>query len=396
MNTLTPPNVVHESETQRQYVRARLPSELELDTPEGTRRYPLRDLSGGGMGFDGEGGAFAVGQLCKGRVHLTLNNIALAVPVSFYVRYVDSESGIVGGRFEQLDTSTVATLRRVVSAFLGGELISAGDILHTLSRNNFTSPRPGQINPAAPPRTRFARYRATAQTSFMLLLGLAALGYTAQQFDKKVFGSSSIAARVSGPQFVVEMPRDGVFRSLVPANGLVKKGSAIGSFETSMLKLADVQNLKTRLTPEEIQALLGQDIRGTITSPCDCRVVAVNVTNDQYVGKGQRILELAPVRFEPYVRARFSFADAEKLQPGTRVSLHISGESVPRNGHVTLLRGDGVDELSENVVVMIKPETPLSMALVNRPAQVSVSGSTWLASRVLGDHVAVAHAEPTQ
>ena len=45
-------NLVHESEIQRQYVRARVPGVLEVTTAQGNaHRFRLHDLSGGGLAF---------------------------------------------------------------------------------------------------------------------------------------------------------------------------------------------------------------------------------------------------------------------------------------------------------------------------------------------------------
>ncbi|MCC2658193.1 MAG: type pilus assembly PilZ [Panacagrimonas sp.] len=385
-------NLVHESEIQRQYVRAKVPGVLELSVPQGgTQRFRLHDLSGGGLAFDAQGHSFRVGEQYTGRIHLKLETISVAVPVRFDVRSADP-SGRVGVRFEQLDATAISTLRRVVSGFLGGELVGAGELMHTLSRNNFG---PARANKPAPVQRRGfgSRFRAMAQTAVVLLLGLVALIYTAQRVDEKLFGANSTAARVSGPRFQVAMPRDGIYRSLIPADGIVKKGSAIGSFQTSMFGLVNAQALEAQLTQAEIDKLLSKEVQGTVTSPCDCRVLATYAADGQYVGKGQHIADLAPIEFEPYVVARFGYREAERLQPGTQVTLHINGDPLPRTGHVSQLRHDGdPDSLSQDVVVMVTPDDNLPMDLMSRPVQVSAANRSWLSTRSLGGFSS-AHAE---
>lgn len=385
--------LVHESEIQRQHVRAKVPGNLEIDLPKGVQRFRLSDLSAGGLSFDGRGHVFAPGEKHSARINLRLETILVAVPVVFQVRSVDAATGRIGVRFEQLDPTAVSTVRRVVSAFLGGELIGAGELMHTLSRNNF-GPARSQKHGAVQRRGLLSRFRALAQTTLILVLGAGALIYTAQRVNEKLFGANSTAARVSGPRFQVEMPRDGVFHSLIPADGIVKKGSPIGSFETSMFGLVNTQALEAQLSPEEVNRLLGQDIKGTVTSPCDCRVLATYAVDGQFVGKGQQIADLAPIEFEPYVVARFGYREADRLLPGAPVTLRISGDPVPRRAHVAQLRHDGdPDSLSRDVVVMVKPEEPLSMDLVSRPAQVSAASRSWLSSDSL-DQMTTAHADP--
>lgn len=385
--------LVHESETQRQHVRANVPGTLEIDTAQGTRRYRLLDLSGGGLALEAPKGAFQLGQRGEGSIQLQLESIGVGVPVRFDVRHVDLHTGRVGLRFEQLDATAIATLRRVVSGYLGGELIGAGELMHTLSRNNFVAPRGAPAK--APPRGLMSRFRALAQTSLIVVLGVAALIYTVGRVSEKLFGANSTAARVSGPRFQVAMPRDGVFRSLVPEDGIVKKGSPIGTFETSMFGLVNRQALEAQLSPQEVNKLLGHDIKGTVTSPCDCRVIASYAADGQFVGKGQQLADLAPIEFEPYVVARFGYREAERLQPGAPVTLRINGEAMSRQAHIAQLRHDGdPDSLSQDVVVMIKPEQPLPMELMSRPVQVSAPNPTWVAARSrFGGEMSTAHAE---
>ena len=83
-------NLVHESEIQRQYVRAKVPGVLEVGVGQGkAQRFQLYDLSGGGLAFEGQSHAFRAGDRYAGRIHLKLETISVAVPVEFDVRSVD-------------------------------------------------------------------------------------------------------------------------------------------------------------------------------------------------------------------------------------------------------------------------------------------------------------------
>lgn len=367
------PQLVHESETQRQHVRVRAPGVLELDAPQGRVRARLHDLSAGGLGFTAPELALRAGQRCRAHLHLALESVTLALPLNFEVRHFDAASGRGGARFEALDAATVASLRRIVGALLAGEMVGVGEVLHAVSRQNLTPPR------AAPaPRAPASRARALARTGAMLVVGALALGYIGQRVYDAAFAANATAARVSGPRFQVEMPRDGVFHSLVPADGVVKKGSPVGSFQTSLSELIQSSALQARLSPAEIAALIGEDVKGTLTSPCDCRVLAQYAVDGQYLAKGRRVVDLAPLEFEPYVVARFDQDKAANLQPGTPVRVRIHGEALSRRAQVAQLRhDDDPDALGDSVVVVLKPEQPLPMALLSRPAQVSAGSPAW-------------------
>ncbi|MFA5938536.1 MAG: PilZ domain-containing protein [Sinimarinibacterium sp.] len=372
--TKTPPvlNLVHESETQRQHTRVRVPGILELDGQQGQQaRFRLQDLSAGGIGFDARNVAFKPGQVCSGRLSLTLHPIEATLPVRFRIRHCDPSNGRTGASFEELNQAQVATIRRIVSAYLGGEVVGIGDVMHTLGRNNFTRPR---ADGSAPPARGFlAAVRTAIVTAAMLVVGGAALIYSGQRISEKMFSNTATAARVGAPQYEISMPRDGIFRSLVPADRIVAKGAPIGTFETSMLDLVRSQALKAQLGSKELEALLDRSIKGTITSPCDCRVQAMYVADEQYVGKGQPVVALQPVDFSPYVLARFPYPGADQIAVGSPVSVHISGEAFARRGRVAQLRtGADPDAFEDSVVVVVETEEPIARELVSHPVKVSV------------------------
>lgn len=367
--TKVPPalNLVHESETQRQHVRVRVPGVVEIEGGKTRMQFRLHDLSAGGIGFEARNIPFKVGQMYSGRLSITIEPIAVTIPIGFVVRHYNPETGRVGAQFEEMSAAEISSIRRVVSAYLGGEIIGVGDVVHTLSRNNFTPPRGGGTHK----RSFAASVRAATVTALMLVAGVAALAYSAQRINEKVFTTSSVMARVSGPRFEVTMPRDGVFYSLVSGDRVVKKGAPIGSFETTMLDLVRGQALKAELPAKELEALLDRTIKGTITSPCDCRVQALYAADQQYVGKGQPIATLEPIEFEPYVVARFNYPGAERLAVGSPVSLRIDGEASPRRGRVTQLRtGSDADSLNDSLVVIVTPDEPLPVEMVSRPVHV--------------------------
>lgn len=363
-------NIVHESETQRQHVRVRVPGVVELDHAKGRARFRLVDLSAGGIGFHAADASVGIGQRFEGRLHLKLEPVELAVPVRLVILHVDARNGRVGAAFTELAPAEIATIRRVVTAYLSGELIGVGDVMHTLSRNNFASPRTDRAS--APPRSVFGRLRAGFVTACMLVAGIAALFFAGGQLQERLFNTTATAARVSGPQFEITMPRDGVFRSLIPDDRMVKKGAPIGTFETTMLDLVRSQALAAELPPEDLEDLLGRSITGTITSPCDCRVEALYATDGQFLGKGQQVVALAPTQFNPYVVARFEYPDANRLSIGSPVRLQIDGESMARRGRITQLRrGQGSAELDSDLVVVVESEQPIPSQLMSRPVRVS-------------------------
>lgn len=376
----TASNIVHEAETQRQHVRVRVPGTLEVEAGDGRLKLRLQDLSAGGVGFSAAPGTtLRQGQRCAGYLKLAVEGLALAIPVRFHVMHFDSSSGRGGGSFQDLGKAEIATVRRIVTAALSGELVGVDDVLHTLSRNNFTTAR--KDGGGSGEAKRGPRLGSVMLTLLFVAIGIGALLYAGNEINGRLFGASAVSARVSGPSYAVTMPRDGVFRSLVPADGEVKKGAPIGSYETSMLDLVRDQVLSAKLDQATLDALLQHAVKGTITSPCDCRVHSLLSADGQYVGKGQSLAELVPTTFTPNIVARFRYPQAERVQPGTEVDLDISGELRSRQGRIVQVRPRGNDALSDEVVATIETREPIDPALMSRRVEVSTRDSRLL-SRV--------------
>ena len=79
----------------------------------------------------------------------------------------------------------------------------------------------------------------------------------------------------------------------------------------------------------QIEELLDQRVRGTITSPCDCKVVNMRPAEDQYMSKGEQLAVMAPMDSSAHVVANFPFNQGEKLEEGQQVMLAERVDLVP-------------------------------------------------------------------
>ncbi len=128
-----------------------------------------------------------------------------------------------------------------------------------------------------------------------------------------------------------------------------------------------------QLNPGNIEKLFGHQMKGTLTSPCDCRVVQQLVADGQYANKGQVIFTLAPRDSVASIEARFPYRNAAELAPGTRVNFQVAGDGVNRSGRiVNTAPVDG--DLSSEIRVQIQPDQPLDAQYAGRPAEVSIGG----------------------
>lgn len=397
------PNVVHETEVERQHPRVAIPATVHVKAGAREYTYPLLDISAGGFAFDADGHAYRVGKIHRAVLKFSIDPMGMTVPVNFRVCNVDNDSHRIGCAFEDLDSRQIALLRQLIHAYLAGELVSVGDMLTTLSRDNYVRPR-GAMGAIKP---RGTRSRAVTLTGILFLVGLATFTYAAAKFYDVLFVTHAIAAKVAAPTFAITMPRDGTYFSLIPPDGKVKKGQALGTFQAAMLDVVQKDPGSLHLTPQQLSSLMGETLKGTLSSPCNCTVERKFAMDSQFVNRNQPLMTLLPDKVKPYVLARFHFDNVKDLGIGRTVSFHVIGENHTRYGRISKVRmlptssddksgpSDlrGLDSSSTvtDVVAQIQPDKPLARSLVGRPVDVELGDPRSAVAGTLGNVVHRVH-----
>ncbi|KPB97305.1 alginate biosynthesis protein Alg44 [Pseudomonas syringae group genomosp. 3] len=370
MNTAVNANVVHESEAQRQHARIKIPAKLRLlnDKPNAPL-VRIEDLSAGGLSFVAPAGlAYTTGEVIKGRLQFLIDNLGLAMDVEMQVRSVDTASGRVGCQFQNLEAQDIATLRHLITSHLSGEIVSLGEVLATLQRDNFTKAR--KVKGSDRGMSALSRLRAVTFSLGIFIVGLAAFGFIFKTVYGLYFVSHASAGLVSIPSMDVTMPREGTLQSLVAQNGEATKGAPLATFNTSMLEMLKGSLTGEDLQPAKIEELYGKQMSGTMTSPCDCVVARQLVADGQFASKGQVIFQLVPRNAPATVEARFTYRQFNDVKPGTRVSFQIAGEDKLRTGQIVSSTNLSDTDLSTDIRVQIKPDESLSSSLAGRPVEV--------------------------
>ncbi|MBA6110676.1 HlyD family efflux transporter periplasmic adaptor subunit [Pseudomonas asiatica] len=369
MNTAVNVNVVHESEAQRQHARVRIPAKLRfLDPQRQAHDVKVDDLSAGGLSFHTKQ-QLSVGDVLRGRLQFTVDNLGLSMDIEFQVRSYNPGSGRTGAQFQNLELRDIATLRHIITSHLSGELITAGDVLSTLQRDNFTKARKQKDGGAG--LSAFGRLKAVTVTLGVFVVGVAAFGFIAKSLYGMYFVSHAEAGVVAVPTTNVTMPRDGTVSSLVESGGQIAKGAPLASFTTSMLDMLKGNLEDAQLEPAKIEELFGKQLSGTLTSPCDCVVARQLVDNGQYAAKGQPIFQLIPRTTNPMVEARFTYRQFDEVKPGTRVNFQVAGEDEVRTGQIVSSASLNSEDLAADIRVQIKPDSALPAELAGRPASVN-------------------------
>ncbi|HJT98414.1 MAG TPA: PilZ domain-containing protein [Rhodanobacteraceae bacterium] len=379
--------VVHEAEAQRQHPRVRIPATVHIGSGEGQRSYRVIDVSLGGFGFDAGNDTYRFSSVHRGTLDFAIEPIGLTLPVTFQVRNLDHTGQRIGCEFQDLDRRKTSMLRHLIGAHLAGELVTVGEVLTTLQRDNYTKARPQQ---EVGPSKAATRTRAVTMTGALFAVGIAAFLYAASKLYGVLFVTHASAAKVAAPSFAITMPRDGTYFSLVPPDGKVKKGQPLGTFQAAMLDVVQNDPGVLHLTPQQIADLMGETLKGTLSSPCDCTVHGQFALDSQFVNRNQPLMELLPDDAKPYVLARFHFDSVQDLAVGRAVSFRISGDPMDRYGKVrqlrmlpgpasttdlgaaTDLRGLNTPGPVSDVVAEIEPNEPIGRDLVERPVDVSV------------------------
>ena len=369
MNTAVNVNVVHESEAQRQHARVRIPAKLRyMDAERQMQEVKVDDLSAGGLSFHAKK-ALPVNEVTRGRLQFVVDNLGLSMDVEFLVRTSNPDTGRTGAEFQNLEPRDIATLRHIITTHLSGELISVGDVLSTLQRENFTKARKQKDSGSG--LSAFGRLKAVTVSLGVFVVGIAAFGFVAKSLYGLYFVSHTEASVVAVPTSTVTMPRDGSMQGLVQTGALVAKGAPLATFNTSMLDLLKGHLDDSQLEPARVEELFGKQLSGTLTSPCDCVVARQLVDDGQYASKGQPVYQLIPRTTNPMVEARFSYRQFDEVKPGTRVSFQVAGEDQVRTGRIVSSTSLDNDNLAADLRVQIKPDEGLPAELAGRPASVN-------------------------
>lgn len=387
MNTAAiAPQFVHESEAQRQFARVRMPAKLFVKLDGTTVKFPIEDMSAGGFGIKLGNEGLRRGQVYNGRLVFRIDGFDLAVDVEFVPRNFTGNDGRCGCEFQNLGANEVSVLRYLITSFLSGELVSAGDVLNTLSRENFTKARKGKGSQAL---GFFASARAMVVSLVMMTVGLIAVAFIGYQLWQIYFVTTAESAMVASENVPVRLPKDAKVTTLVEAGDQVEAGQAIASFDAPMLSYVNDLVGNGNYTVEQIEELLGQSVRGTLTSPCDCKVLNMLPAEDQYMSKGEKLAVLAPTDASAHVIARFNFEDGGDLEEGQSVTLRMSGGDT-QTGRIESLFVDSEtpNQPGNAINALIQADEALPMQSVGRPIGVTVDVFQMAAVDGLVDRVA--------
>lgn len=364
--------MVHESETQRRHSRVKIPSTLVLIDDNGQEtKYPLLDISASGFAIAGEGLDLDAGEYGKGIVHFKFDSLEIGLKVQFQVVAKHGSDPVrYGCEFHELGREEVSTLRTIITKFLSGEVTNIGDILTTLSRENFARER-ADMSKAL---TGSEKLRALIFTGVFVFLSLLAFAYVLYSIHQSFFVVKADTAIISAQTSVATSPRTGQISLKVKQGDRVTIGQPIAVIDSPLLSDTSSIASAAGISDDDLNSLLGKTVSNVVESRCNCEVVSLMVSEGEFVSTGQSIASFGDKETQVVVLARFAHEVLQDIAEGTRVDIYVSPEESPVQGVITKLEVPEPIRSEEHrvhsVLATIVPESPLPFAYLNRPVTV--------------------------
>jgi len=168
------PKFLHESEPQPQYARIKLPAWLHVNLDGRTQEFPVADLSAAGFNVNARLEALTLRQVYHGYLVFEVDGVDLAIDVNFVPRSFDSINNRCGCEFQNLGHREFSALRHLITASLSGEVVSATDVLNTLSRREAANSHKGKDSNDT---GFFGMPRAMAGSLTVMLVAAAAISF---------------------------------------------------------------------------------------------------------------------------------------------------------------------------------------------------------------------------
>ena len=367
MNTAINPNLVHESESQRQFARVKLPASFIVNSDNNTYSFQVTDISAGGLSFMATKPLPGTHNL-KGKVEFNINGMNFLLPVEVEAKSPD-RNGRVSCAFTNMSPQQTSALRHLISAHLNGDLVTSGDMLNVLTRENFTKSRSPKMDASL---QGFARFRAVVIAFLFLMIGIAAASFIGYQVYQDIFMVKSQAAVVDANNYQVQMPRDGVINLIAAPGEKVKPGQVIGRFEAPIISYLNKNIDPSLMQTDTLSSLSREYYSGPIVSPCDCEIGEIHIVEGQYVAQGEPVLSLNSDHSAPFVFANFDSGDSNYLNLGKTVTVTINGQSYTGVLSDVFIRPDREMLLPDSVSARISISDQDIRPLVGQPASVKL------------------------
>lgn len=330
--------IVHEAEVHRQHVRLKIPIGVEID---GTR-YTVDDWSLGGFGVTSPITSRQPGERFAVRLIFPFEDFELSLRIDCQMIYRDEDTARFGCRFLALSQGQLTMFRYLVDAYLSGEIVSGGDVLAVLGRENGPEGRIQQqiFDPFLREVTTGRRWRKRLGLGLMLLLGAGLAAAIAFGYQERFVVVTADEAVVEAPVFRLEAASAGTLSAAVDQEQILRPGDQVARIEAPGAPPVPLR------------------------SPCECVVHDWVVAPGQVAQVGTLVAVLVAADRPLVVRAELSPERAERLRVGQIAEITLIGRSDVYRGQIDTVDAriqlvDDEDGRQRRVTVVVRPDTPL-------------------------------------
>lgn len=347
--TIVAPSITHESETQRQFVRLKMPCMVEIDA----QRFSVKDLSSGGVAIRDIEAGFKKGDRLSLKLIMPFEKFSLDVVLHAQVQHVDKKLHMIGCRFIDLDATQISILNHIVRAYISGDIVGGNDILNVVARNNFVKVRQHAGNEDRAPLDKIKNYAIYGGLSVLAVLFSY---FIISTIVDRLYTLETPYGVIDVTHYDVAAPASGIFKSALPAEvSSVAKGALVGIIAPAL-----------------------SDQTVNVYSPCDCFVTARTVLAGQYAAEGTPLLTLTPQKSDVTVLALIPAQQALGVRMDTTATLKISGNGKTVRGHVSDIQAsdktilDSTSTPTATQSIRIIPDEPLPPDMAGRPVFVEI------------------------
>jgi len=329
------PQIVHETEVHRQHVRLKIPIVVEIDGS----RFTVDDWSMGGFGIQAEMSSRQPGENFAARLIFPFEDFEVSLRLDCQMVYILEDNSRFGCRFTSMSRGQLSMFRYLIDAYLSGEVVSGGDILHIAGRENTAEARaqPLSFTPFAEEETMGRKVRRIAGFALLAVVGLLLVTAVALGLQDRFFTVRAESAVIHAPTVRLRAPIAGALRP-VDAPSLLEPGTVFA-----------------RLDGTEGQSM-------TIESPCACIVDGWSAPAGGFVQQGEPIARLVSADSPLLVRAKVAFEDALEMSQGDRATVVIPGRPESVEGQVQSIDfkadGDSASADRRFATVVVRPDQP--------------------------------------
>lgn len=341
--------IVHESETQRQFIRLKMPAQAEIDGI----RYTAKDLSSGGMAISGFEKLPRKSSRHDIKLILPFFDFSLDIDLTAEVVHTDKKSNNAGFRFVDMSSNQLSILNHILSAFISGDIINGDSILNVIARENFVNVRKHSNenhNSTAQEIKKYTLYGLFAVLTFAFSF------FIINNIINRLTVISTDQAYVSAPTTIIKATTSGIFETLINNNfGSVKKGQVIGNI----------------VIPTITEDGISTNNSIPVLSPCDCFIDNQEINKNPYVTEGNTLFTLIPQKTDIYISAIIPMKEASRLKSGANAKIHIASSGINITGKVIdikVIENNSIELPTLQSKVIIKPNKALSHDEINRPA----------------------------